>query len=69
MINYAEYMAEMLRCGWSLNVYGPAAFLRIVDAFVNKHKKSTKQRCHFIAITAFQKEWRMNYVHNEYMKI
>lgn len=53
MINYAEYMAEMLRCGWSLNVYGPAAFLRIVDTFVNKHKKSTKQRCHFITIIAF----------------
>ena len=39
MINYAEYMAEMLRCGWSLNVYGPATFLCIVDAFVNKHNK------------------------------
>ena len=39
MINYVEYMAEMLGCGWSLNVYGPAAFLRIVDAFVNKHNK------------------------------
>lgn len=40
MINYAEYMAEMLGCGWALNVYGPAAFLRIVGIFVKKHNKT-----------------------------
>lgn len=40
MINYAEYMAEMLGCGWSLNVYGPASFLRIVGTFVKKYNKT-----------------------------
>ena len=69
MINYAEYMAEMLRCGWSLNVYGPAAFLRIVGVLSINTIKRTKQGCHFITITTFWKEWHMNYVHNAYLKI
>lgn len=56
MINYAEYMAEMLRCGWSLNVYGPAAFLRIVGVLSINTMERTKQGYHFISITAFWKE-------------
>lgn len=53
MINYAEYMAEMLGCGWSLNVYGPASFLRIVGVLSINTMERTKQGYHFISITAF----------------